>query len=864
MSSSINTQRTTQYRKDYQAPHYTIHEIDLKFVLDDKHTRVQAVSKVERLVNEPSAVLILDGEQLKLIRLEVNGQAFSDYQLNESQLILSNLPQNFELTIETELAPAENTALEGLYKSAGAYCTQCEAQGFRRITWFLDRPDVLAKYSTKIIADKNNYPYLLSNGNETGRGELEGGLHWVSWQDPYPKPCYLFALVAGQFDLLEDRFTTASGRSVALQLFVEPGNVSKGSHALDSLKRAMAWDESRFNLEYDLDVYMIVAVDFFNMGAMENKGLNVFNAKYVLADPSCATDQDFLNIEAVIGHEYFHNWTGNRVTCRDWFQLSLKEGLTVFRDQEFSSDLGSRTVNRIQSVRTIRGPQFSEDAGPMAHPIRPDAVMEMNNFYTVTVYNKGSEVIRMLHTLLGEALFMQGIALYLQKFDGKAATCEDFIQAMEVVSERDLSQFRLWYSTSGTPKLSITDSFDEKNRRYTLRVSQVQEKGEGSSLPAMHIPLDIELLDPQGQNNHLGAQLLELTQMQQTFIFEGINSKPVPALLREFSAPVRLQYPIDDNGLALIIANASNEFNRWDAAQQLYLAAIDQSLKADGSEEYRAKLSSAGLSAIFDVLTAQDADPYFVSELLTLPSESELAQNYQQVDLEGINSARTSLFATLAAHLNSQFLKVFEFNTANGYRFDQVSIGKRALKNRALNYLALSQPDLVEQQYFSADNMSDTIAALNAANQHNLPCLDALMADFEARWCHEPLVMDKWLSLKAVRPGVKVEELRALFNHSAFSFSNPNRVRSLIGSFANNNPMAFHEVSGSGYQLLTEVIIKLNSLNPQVAARMIDPLLRFKRYDGTRQELMKQSLTQLSQLKDLSRDLFEKISKALA
>jgi len=857
----MTDQHRTQYRKDYQSPTYTIETIDLEFTLHDTQTRVSAVSKVKRLVEDVAAPLVLDGEHLSLFSLKVNGDDYKNYQLTNTQLVLSGLPKDFELSIVSEIAPADNTALEGLYKSAGAYCTQCEAQGFRRITWFLDRPDVLAKYTTKIIADKTDYPYLLSNGNEIGRGELEDGLHWVQWQDPFPKPSYLFALVAGQFDLLKDSFTSRSGREVALELFVEPGNSSKGQHALDSLKKAMAWDESRFNLEYDLDIYMIVAVDFFNMGAMENKGLNVFNAKYVLADPSTATDQDFLNIEAVIGHEYFHNWTGNRVTCRDWFQLSLKEGLTVFRDQEFSSDLGSRTVNRIQSVRTMRGPQFAEDAGPMAHPIRPDEVMEMNNFYTVTVYNKGSEVIRMIHTLLGEQQFMQGIALYLNTFDGQAATCEDFIQCMEKASAKDLGQFRLWYSTAGTPQLQVSELYDPKKQSYKLTISQLNK-----AMPVMHIPIDLELIEFDGKTIKSSKTLLELTDAEQVFTFEGHVNKPVPALLREFSAPVRLMFGLEDEALAMIIANASNKFNRWDAAQQLYLLAIDKGLKKQGQVE----LSTAGVKALNDLLTkAEDfsvehADPYFISALLSLPTESEIAQNYAQVDIEAINSARKALFDSLSGQLYPLLEKAYKAKQSKVYCFEQASIGERAFNNCALNYLAQTEPKLVELQYDSADNMTDTLAALHAANQHNLPCLGAMMNDFESRWHHDPLVMDKWLMLKAIRPGVSADEIRAVMEHPAFSISNPNRVRSLIGSFANNNPMAFHDISGCGYRLLRDIIEQLNTINPQVAARMIDPLLRFKRYDDKRQELMKQSLEHLSGLEGLSRDLFEKISKALA
>ena len=563
-----------KYRKDYQSPSHTISQIDLTFDLYDSASIITAVSSVKQ--ERDSSTLVLDGEGLKLVSVVVEGNEWTQYELSETQLILNALPKDFTLTIVTEVNPEGNSALEGLYKSGGAFCTQCEAEGFRRITYYMDRPDVLAKFTTTVIADKAENPFLLSNGNRVDQGEAENGRHWVKWQDPHPKPAYLFALVAGDFDVLRDAYTTKSGRNVDLEIFVDKGNLDRANHAMVSLINSMKWDEERFNLEYDLDIYMIVAVDFFNMGAMENKGLNVFNSKFVLANDQTATDTDYLGIEAVIGHEYFHNWTGNRVTCRDWFQLSLKEGLTVFRDQEFSSDLGSRAVNRINNVRIIRGPQFAEDASPMSHPIRPEKVIEMNNFYTLTVYEKGSEVIRMIHTLLGEEGFQKGMKLYFERHDGTAATCEDFVAAMEDASGVDLSQFRLWYSQSGTPTLSVESHYDAEKKQYTLTTRQVTAPThEQTEKQALHIPFDIELYTATGhvielqRNGKSVHNVLDVKEAEQTFVFENVSEQPIPSLLREFSAPVKLEYDYSDEELIFLMVNARNEFSRWDAGQML-------------------------------------------------------------------------------------------------------------------------------------------------------------------------------------------------------------------------------------------------------------------------------------------------------
>lgn len=866
--------RQAKYRQDYQAPDYTISEIDLDFNLDPAKTVVTAVSQVKRL-NVNSSTLELHGEDLQLISVEVNGHAWADYQEQDSKLVLSSLPESFTLRIVNEISPEKNTALEGLYVSGDALCTQCEAEGFRHITYYLDRPDVLARYTTTITADRQRYPYLLSNGNRIADGILEDGRHWVKWQDPFPKPSYLFALVAGDFDVLRDTFVTRTGREVALELFVDKGNLDRAPWAMQSLKNAMKWDEERFGLEYDLDIYMIVAVDFFNMGAMENKGLNVFNSKYVLAKSETATDKDYLNIESVIGHEYFHNWTGNRITCRDWFQLSLKEGLTVFRDQEFSSDLGSRSVNRINNVKVMRAAQFAEDASPMAHPIRPEKVIEMNNFYTLTVYEKGSEVIRMIHTLLGEEMFQAGIQLYVHRHDGSAATCDDFVQAMEDASNVDLSLFRRWYSQSGTPILTVRDEYFPEKQQYVLHVSQMTPPtADQSEKHPLHIPLDIELYGEDGEViplQHLGSpvnSVLNITQESQSFTFDVVTSRPVPSLLREFSAPVKLDYPYSDEQLAFLMQYASNEFSRWDAAQQL----ISNYVKIN-VENYQAGktliLPEHVIDAFRAVLLSDNIDPALAALILTLPSENEMAESFQIIDPDAIHAVADFIAHQLAVGMADEFLAVYQSIQIDGYRVDHQDIAKRALRNVCLQYIAAGddQPladKLVSKQFYGADNMTDSLAALTAASESQLPCLAELMAEFDERWHHDGLVMDKWFTLQGSRPAADVlETVRSLLNHRSFTMSNPNRVRSLVGAFTSGNPAAFHALDGSGYQFLYEILVDLNTRNPQVASRLIEPLIRLKRFDEKRQNLMRNTLEQLKGLDNLSGDLFEKVTKAL-
>ncbi|KAB7660537.1 aminopeptidase N [Plesiomonas shigelloides] len=871
MTQQMQTEPQAKYRKDYRAPDYTITDVALDFDLSADDTVVTAVSHLVRQ-SEHAQPLVLNGEGLTLVSVAVNGQSVTDYQQDSHSLTINGLPAECELTIITRFSPAKNTALSGLYQSGEALCTQCEAEGFRRITYFLDRPDVLARYQTKITADKARYPYLLSNGNRVASGELADGRHWMQWSDPFPKPSYLFALVAGDFDVLRDTFTTRSGRDVALELYVDRGNLDRADWAMESLKQSMRWDENRFGLEYDLDIYMIVAVDFFNMGAMENKGLNVFNSKFVLAKAETATDTDYLDIERVIGHEYFHNWTGNRVTCRDWFQLSLKEGLTVFRDQEFSSDLGSRAVNRINNVRVMRGAQFAEDASPMAHPIRPDKVIEMNNFYTVTVYEKGSEVIRMMHTLLGEEAFQAGMRLYFERHDGSAATCEDFVKAMEDASGIDLTQFRRWYSQAGTPQLQVRDEYDAKQQVYRLHVRQsTPPTPEQTEKLALHIPLDIELYAEDGaviplqSGGQAVSSVLNVTEPEQTFVFELVPQAPVISLLREFSAPVKLDYLYTDKQLTFLMAHARNDFARWDAAQMLigkYVRLNVANWQAGNALELPIEVVDAFRAVLLD----ETLDPALAALILTLPKETELAELFDLIDPDAIRAVREFIRDELVLELNDELRAVYQAHVLPEYRVEHADIARRALRNTCLSYLAFAEgaDALVRRQYEQADNMTDTLAALSAAVSAELPCRDNLMQHFADKWQHDGLVMDKWFMLQATSPAANVlENVKALMQHPSFSLANPNRTRSLIGAFASGNPAPFHAKDGSGYRFLTDVLVELNSRNPQVASRLIEPLIRLGRYDAERQQLMREQLLRLQKLDNLARDLFEKITKSL-
>ena len=844
-----------RYLADYSESNFSISTVELDFKLDETKTRVTNRMKMTRKV-ETKDPLILDGEHLTLLSVLIDDEILSsdDYQLSDNSLSLVVDKAEFTLEIITEINPLDNTALEGLFKSGDAYCTQCEAEGFRRISYYLDRPDIMATFTTKVIADKNKFPFLLSNGNKIAEGDLPSGQHFVQWHDPFPKPCYLFALVAGDFDILKDNFTTSSGRDVALEIFVDKGNVNKAHHAMASLKHSMKWDEETFGLEYDLDIYMIVAVDFFNMGAMENKGLNVFNSKFVLADETSATDVDYFNVEAVIAHEYFHNWTGNRVTCRDWFQLSLKEGLTVFRDQQFSADMHSAAVNRIQNVRVLRSLQFAEDAGPMAHPIRPEKVIEMNNFYTLTVYEKGAEVIRMIHTLLGADKFRAGIDLYFKRFDGMAVTCDDFISAMSDASGVDLNQFKHWYTQSGTPIINVNESFDDKTSEYTLTLAQ--SNGEN---PALHIPVGIELITAKGEQNQ--STLLQLTEKEQSWTFKGFSQKPVLALLTGFSAPVKAPFSQPDQDLQIIMTRATDEFCRWDAGQKLLTTYIMQLLHNPALV-----LPESLYSAFVEILNS-DISEAFKAEQLTLPSFSELADSIDEVDPIALLNAIENIQHQIANKLAPLLLKQYKKNIQTDYANDGKAIGKRALKNICLSYLTRlnDHQNLVTQQYKSSNNMTDTLATLSCAAKSSHEKLNEMMVDFEGKWQDITLVMDKWFAIQAsVNDESIFDNLSKLIAHPLFSLKNPNRARSLIGAFVNNNPRYFHCASGRGYQFLIEQLIKLNDINPQVASRLITPLIQFKSFDQDRQIMIKAKLEQLVKQEELSKDLKEKLDAALA
>ena len=869
--TSILSDTAPRFLADYRPADFTINTVNLTLHLDDTCSQVVSELTIERKGDSQEA-LQLNGEHLTLVSLVLDSQALGkdQYQVTDTLLTIpaSSLPDrnNFSLIVTTEINPQENTALEGLFKSGDAFCTQCEAEGFRRISYYLDRPDVMATFTTKVIADKNLYPYLLSNGNKVASGDLADNKHFVTWHDPFPKPCYLFALVAGDFDLLEDKFTTASGREVTLEIFVDKGNLVKAEHAMTSLQKSMTWDEETFGLEYDLDIYMIVAVDFFNMGAMENKGLNVFNSKFVLADSHCATDSDYFNIEAVIAHEYFHNWTGNRVTCRDWFQLSLKEGLTVFRDQQFSAQMHSSAVTRIQNVRLLRSQQFAEDAGPMAHPIRPEKVLEMNNFYTLTVYEKGSEVIRMLHTLIGVDKFRQGMDLYFARFDGMAVTCDDFINAMSDASGKDLTQFKLWYSQSGTPVIKAQENFDPQTQVYTLTLMQQSPISKNQENPqALHIPIKIELIS--GDKGEISqSQLLELTQTEQSWQFNGLISKPTLAMLADFSAPVKLVFAQDNTSLLTIMKQAENSFCRWDAGQKLLMSYIHQ-LTFDIEYIIPDELTNA----INDMLNS-GGDRAFIAEQLSLPSFDEAASLMVDIDPIALTNAIAALSIFIAQGTQQQLLA--SYNLCQQDDSKETAVANRALKNVCLAYLSLlpEYQYLVTRQYQEAtnnddilkENMTDSLAALTCSSKHNLEDLPEQLLHFENKWQQTTLVMDKWFALNASVVSDNVfTQLEKLLGHPQFSLKNPNRARSLIGAFAMNNPKYFHCPTGRGYQFLAEQIAKLNEINPQVASRLITPLIQFKSYASAHQTLMKAELIKLRALTNLSNDLKEKLDAAL-
>ncbi|MDG6777582.1 aminopeptidase N [Thiomicrorhabdus sp. zzn3] len=872
------------YLTDYQPPGFEVESVYLEFDLHPNHTLVTNRMVMRQL--NPGELLQLSGEELTLVRVALDGDDITRRcKLYEGGLSLGVEQERFELEIVTQISPQTNTSLEGLYRTSGNYCTQCEAEGFRKITYFLDRPDVLTFYTTKIVADKADNRVLLSNGNLIESGELPNNRHYAIWEDPFRKPSYLFALVAGNLDYIEDHYITADNRKVTLRIYVEPQNIDKCEHAMASLKKSMRWDEERFGLVYDLDIYMIVAVDDFNMGAMENKGLNVFNSKYVLAMPETATDVDYEGIEAVIAHEYFHNWTGNRVTCRDWFQLTLKEGLTVFRDQEFTSDMLSPAVKRIEDVKRLRNHQFPEDAGPMSHPIQPQSYIEMNNFYTMTVYEKGAEVVRLYHTLLGEEGFQKGMKLYFERHDGQAVTVQDFRQAMADANDVDLSQMHHWYVQAGTPKLTVRTEYDSANRRYSLYCVQSLPKMESEFKPLL-IPIKMGLLNAEGnalpllpsqacatsvQVNGREA-LLIMTQTEQTFTFESVGEVPVPALLRGFSAPVQLDYKYSDAELSLLSQADSDSFVRWEAMQTLSLNEIKRNIERYEAEQ-PLMLSDAFLSAFVSLLDDKQTDPALIALAITMPDLTYIGEQYQQINVDAVYAVQRWVRGELAKRFSNRLLAIYQalalrLQEKGSYAYVKEDIAERMLKNTCLGYLLMLEADffeMAEGQFDAQHNMTDVLAALQAISHTTHENRQACLDRFYQRWSHDPLVLDKWFALQAGSHHIHaLEHVEALVEHPDFHYENPNRVRSVLGVFGRLNLLGFHRADGQGYRFLADQVSKLDEINPQVAARIVAPFTHWKRYDEDRQQLMKQQLERLLAKPVLSKDVYEIVSKSLA
>ncbi|MDX2274634.1 MAG: aminopeptidase N [Hyphomonadaceae bacterium] len=856
---------------DYQPPAYIIDEIALVFSLEPEATLVAAQSHVRRNGGE-AAPLALDGKRQELVSIAIDGVALSpdQFRADPEQLVIHAPPADFRLDIVTRINPAQNTTLEGLYMSGGRFCTQCEAEGFRAITYFLDRPDVLARYVVRIEADKAAYPTLLSNGNLTEQGEMEGGRHFAVWVDPFPKPAYLFALVAGKFDSISDSFTTKSGRKVTLGIYVDPGDAPRALYAMDALKRSMKWDEDVFNREYDLDLFNIVAVRDFNFGAMENKGLNVFNSSLILADADTATDADFEAIEAVVGHEYFHNWTGNRITCRDWFQLCLKEGLTVYREQEFSADQRSRAVQRIKDVKRLRGRQFAEDAGPLAHPVRPPSYQKIDNFYTATVYEKGGEVIRMLKRLIGEDAFARGMQLYFDRRDGTASTVEEFITCFEDASGRDLSQFMGWYDQAGTPQLSVKGKYDAAAKTYDLTVAQrtAPTPGQTDKKP-LPIPLRVGFIAPDGAIIAAKAEggaiaelehALELTSDEKTFRFTGVLEAPIPAVLRGFSAPVTLQDDLSAEARLAQMAHDPDPFTRWEAGQT-----IARAIMLGEADSAAAPALAQALSRELD--RAQQ-DAAFAALALRLPDLNELILASAQPDPEALFSAREKLRRLVAETNQTKLRPIAEAAAEAPFSASADAAGRRALKSASLDLLAslgATSHDLIKRAYDNATNMTETVAALNALGSSGAPQFQEALDHFYARWRHNPLVIDKWFSIQAAAPRddtlARVESLR---QHPDFELRNPNRVRSLVASFAMNNPRAFHAADGGGYRFVANMAAAVDPQNPALASRLLTPFESWRRFDSGRQAKARTELERLAALPNLSKNAREMVERALA
>lgn len=875
---------SVNYLKDYQPADFVIETVDLSFELLPTATLVTNRLSVKKAQVQASQ-LKLNGENLELVSVRIDEQVLTktDYQQDDLFLTLNIEGSECVVEIVTRVNPESNTALEGLYRSGGNYCTQCEAEGFRRISYFLDRPDVLSVYTTTIIADKATNPVLLSNGNLVEFGDLEDGRHFATWHDPFKKPCYLFALVAGDLAHMEDHFKAQDGRDICLRIYTDSAHLSKCRHAMDSLIHSMRWDEERFGRIYDLDIYMIVAVDDFNMGAMENKGLNVFNSKYVLADPQTATDTDFEGVEAVIAHEYFHNWTGNRITCRDWFQLTLKEGLTVFRDQEFTADRLSPAVKRIEDVRRLRSVQFPEDAGPTSHPIQPQSYIEMNNFYTMTVYEKGAEVVRLYQTLLGRDGFRKGMDLYFERHDGQAVTVQDFRQAMADANQVDLAQMHQWYIQPGTPVLKIETDYDAIHKRYKIHCQQLIPSLVDAN-PQL-IPIKIGLLSPSGEPLVLSpaeacadsiriegdSAVLQFTQSNQSFEFTGIESAPVPSLLREFSAPVKLQYDYSLAELEFLAQHDTDSFNRWESAQRLAVTDLMHNVtRLQNGESY---LLGEAYSRVFsrllsEVKTNHAQDLALQAYALNLPDMSYLIEQYEQVDIDALLTAHQQMKQALGQMYFSELESVYQFlNEAKPYAYNKQDIAQRLMKNRCLQYLmATKSPQaltLAIAQYQTQTNMTDGLVALETLSHLESEQAQDCMDDFYTRWQHETLVLDKWFALKASADrSDALKQVQNLIDHPKFSYRTPNRVRSVVGVFARQNLGAFHQASGQGYEWLADQVLHLDALNPQVAARILTPLTHWSRYDNQRQQLMLAQLNRISQ-QAKSKDVYELVEKSL-
>ena len=872
------------YLRDYTPPPFLISHTYLNFILGEEKTTVTSSLKVYRnpISNEKTTTLVLNGEALILKYIELDGIRLSDqqYLLSEESLHISNVPDTFELSIQVEIEPQNNTTLEGLYKSSGNFCTQCEAQGFRKITYFLDRPDVMSQYTVRLQADKSRYPVLLSNGNPVEQGDCEDNQHYAVWNDPFPKPSYLFALVAGNLVYLQGTHRTQSGKEIELRIYSEEHNADKCEHALRSLQKALQWDEERLGLECDLDIYIIVAVDDFNMGAMENKGLNIFNSSCVLARPDTATDANFMRIEAVVAHEYFHNWTGNRVTCRDWFQLSLKEGLTVFRDQEFTSDVTSRSVKRIEDVRFLRSYQFAEDASPMAHPVRPDSFIEINNFYTLTVYEKGAEIVRMYQTLFGTEGFRKGMDLYFKRHDGQAVTTDEFAAAMSDANYKDLSQFKHWYEQAGTPVVDVEDEWNSATNTYQLTFKQhcPLSANNESKLPLL-IPIKTSLLDSSGElltlnlkniatgNNK--TEILHLEKDEQTFQFERIEEKPIPDLLQGFSAPVKLNFDYSDEQLAFLLKHSKDEFNRWDAGNRLALKVLLESI-ANHSLDRNSESVSTLCQALAFALQSNEINQSLLAEFLILPNEKDMEEHLQLVNMHAVIDVCDALNKIVAQALEEDLIKVYQnCNQRTEYHYNAKDMAVRRLQNVCLQLLATLQNQdyykLAYDQFSQARNMTEQVGAINALLHHECEERRQVLSLFEKRWCDDNLVMDKWLSFHAASkiPNA-LQNVKHLMGHKVFTLKNPNKVRALIGTFAGQNTYAFHYPNGEGYEFVAQQVVKLDVINPQVASRLARSLMLWEKFAEPYRQKMYEQLEFIAKHKNLSKDVFEIVSKSLS